>query len=158
MLVIADTSPLRYLIAIDAIEVLPALFQRVIAPSAVIEELTRSSTPATVRAVIESCPSWLEVQAPMPHSLSEVSGDLDIGERAALALALELRADLVLVDDAAGRRCAKLLGLELTGTLGVLILAAERELLDLKVILPRLQRSGFYVSEKVLRAALGTEF
>ena len=51
--------------------------------------------------------------------MEAVRYDLDRGERAALALALEIKADLILIDDAAGRREARLLGIRMTGTVGI---------------------------------------
>ncbi|MBC8164922.1 MAG: DUF3368 domain-containing protein, partial [Bryobacteraceae bacterium] len=80
-----------------------------------------------------------------------MSRDLDRGEREALAVAIELKADLVLIDDAAGRREAKRLRIRITGTVGVLRLAAERGLIDVPEALLRLRLSGFYIDENVLR-------
>jgi predicted nucleic acid-binding protein len=100
MIVVADTTPLRYLVAIDCEHLLPALYGRVLIPPAVAEELNHESTPEVVREWLASRPSWLEIRRP-DHSLGpEV--DLDWGEREAIALVEEVSADLLLVDDAAG--------------------------------------------------------
>ena len=64
MIVVADTSPLRYRILIEHVDVLPALYGRVIVPPAVMTELTHERTPASVRAWLNSKPEWLHVQAP----------------------------------------------------------------------------------------------
>jgi hypothetical protein len=85
--------------------------------------------------------------------LDAVSADLDEGERAAIALAVEVKADLVLIDEAAGRRVAKGLGMRITGTVGVLRLAAERGMIDVQDVLSQLRASGFYIDENVLRTA-----
>jgi predicted nucleic acid-binding protein len=153
MLVVADTSPLRYLIAIGEEGVLPTIFGEVWVPGAVVAELTTSSTPESVRHLMENRPRWLSVRDPQEAAVAGVNPDLDPGERAALALALELRADLVLLDDAAGRREAASLGLRMTGTVGVLRLAAERRLIDVRPVLARLRASGFYIHESVIHAA-----
>jgi len=153
VLVIADASPLRYLIDIGQHELLPSIFREVQVPSAVISELTDSSTPESVRSVIENRPAWLIVRDPEASAILEISPELDGGERAALALARELHADLVLIDDAAGRREAASLGIRITGTLGVLRVAAERGLIDVRSVLDRLRSSGFYIHESVVRAA-----
>ena len=153
MLVIADAGPLRYLIGIGEHELLPAIFREVWAPSAVISELTAPSTPESVRRVVESCPAWLNVRDPGVKAIREISPDLDSGERAALALARELHADLVLIDEAAGRREAASLGIRITGTVGVLRVAAERGLIDVRSVVARLRSSGFYIQESVIRAA-----
>jgi predicted nucleic acid-binding protein len=62
MLVIADSSPLHYLVLIDHVTILPTLFGRVLIPPMVAEEFQRSRTPAPVRAWISSPPEWLEVR------------------------------------------------------------------------------------------------
>ena len=118
-------------------------------------ELSASAAPDSVRALIEHRPRWLRSQEPDEHVLSTITTDLHRGERAALALALELKADLLLIDDAAGRREALSLGLRVTGTVGVLRVAAERGLVDVPPLVERLRQSGFYIQESVLRAALG---
>jgi predicted nucleic acid-binding protein len=60
MLVIADMSPLHYLVVIEHTAILPTLFEHVIIPSVVAEELQRPRTPAPVRAWMASPPAWLE--------------------------------------------------------------------------------------------------
>jgi predicted nucleic acid-binding protein len=153
MLVIADTTPLRYLTAIEQIGLLPTIFDEVLVPPAVWDELTTVSTPENVRSFFESRPDWLHLRSPGLDSLKLVRRDLHEGERAALALAIETRADLVLIDEAAGRREAKQLGIRITGTVGVLRIAAERGLIDVPDVLSRLRLSGFYIDENVLRSA-----
>jgi predicted nucleic acid-binding protein len=86
--VVADTGPLNYLTLIDAIDLLPRLFERIFVPAAVYDELTDDGTPAIVRAWIAQVPPWLEVK-PNPDSSGDnaVATVLDDGERAAVALA-----------------------------------------------------------------------
>lgn len=153
MLVVADTTPLRYLAAIGEVSLLPCMFGKVVIPPAVWNELTAASTPQTVRLFFEKRPDWLQLRTPLPDSLELVSSDLDAGERAALALAIEIKADLILIDEAAGRREAKELGMRITGTIGVLRLAAERGLIEVHKMLVGLRGSGFYIDESVLRTA-----
>ena len=64
MIVVADTTPLQYLILIQYEHVLPVLYGRVVVPPAVIDELTRDETPQQVREWVKSAPSWLEVRGP----------------------------------------------------------------------------------------------
>jgi predicted nucleic acid-binding protein len=97
MIVISDTSPLCYLILIDAVELLPQLYGCVIIPEAVYAELAASGSPVKVQSWINHHPSWLEVQSPA-DTLDVILGQLDAGERAAIALAEQLQADLVLLD------------------------------------------------------------
>ncbi len=155
MLVIADTSPLRYLTVIGQPELLPTIFGEIWVPGAVLEGLSATSTPEVVRALFEHGQTWLRTREPADRLLRAITQDLDPGERAALALALELKADLVLIDDSAGRREAVALGIRITGTLGVLRLAAERGMVDVPAMLQRLRESGFYIKESVVRSAFG---
>jgi hypothetical protein len=94
MIVIADTSPINYLILIDAIDTLKALFGRVIIPQAVFDELQREKTPREVKAWMTLRPEWLTVQQASRSHLSPQKR-LGDGEREAITLAIELQADAV---------------------------------------------------------------
>jgi|CXWL01.1.fsa_nt_gi predicted nucleic acid-binding protein len=140
MIVVSDTSPLNYLVLTECEEVLHTLFNEVFVPPAVIEELAHERSPQHIRAWAAALPAWLCVRAPKGPSTDL---GLDLGESQAIALAIELRADALLVDDERARRTARRLGLQPRGTLAVLELAAERGLLDLNVCLDRLLRTNF---------------
>jgi predicted nucleic acid-binding protein len=116
-LVVADTGPLNYLVLIDAVELLPNLFEKVFAPEAVRAELLNQDAPPVVRVWAVRPPSWLEVRAVSSAIDDPAWRALDIGEREALALARTIGADLVLMDDRAGVAVARQLGLAATGTL-----------------------------------------
>ena len=153
MIVIADTTPIRYLILIGAAEVLPRLYGEVVIPATVVEELTVSSAPEKVRSFVLSGPGWLrttQVSKPVERALLEV---LDQGESEAIQLASEISADLLLIDEKLGRRVALARGLEIIGTVGVLQIAERRGWLDLQSSLNSLQEEGFYLSA-ALRAKL----
>jgi predicted nucleic acid-binding protein len=106
--VVADTGPIHYLVLIGHIEILPALFEQVIIPTAVREEMARPETPDAVRTWIQTPPAWLEVQTHQGGSFDDaIMESLDDGERAALALATLLAADLVLMDDRDAVRVAR---------------------------------------------------
>ena len=150
-LVVADSGPLRYLVAIDAVQVLPQLYARVAIPPAVVAELRHPSAPVVVQNWAQSLPTWATVLKPTaPHRPDA----FDPGESEALALALELRADLILLDEREGRREAVALGLTLSGTVGVLERAAERGLLDLERAFQRLAATNFRIEPVYLEAAL----
>jgi len=102
-LVVADTGPINYLVLIGAIEVLPKLFQQVLVPAAVCNELSHADAPPPVRAFISKVPARLEIR-PDPDRGDDTAMDaaLDEGERAAIALATSIGADLILMDDRAG--------------------------------------------------------
>ncbi len=152
-IVVADAGPPRYLVLIDQIDLLPRLFGKVILPDVVRDELSAPGTPADVRAWLASLPPWLEVgSAHAPEKL--LSLKLDKGERAAIALAMELGAALILMDDRAGVDEARQRGLQVTGTLGVLVLAARHGFIDLEAAFSRLKATNFRYPPALLEAML----
>jgi predicted nucleic acid-binding protein len=154
-LVVADTGPINYLVLVDAVDTLPKLFDEIVVPVAVYDELTHAEAPAVVRAWIAQAPAWLKIR-PNPDQNADDPGEtaLDEGERAAIALAAAIGADLILIDDRAGVAEARRRGLTVTGTLGVLDLAARRGLLDLAVTLARLKRTNFRYRPEIMDALL----
>lgn len=156
MLVIADASPLHYLVLIEAISILPPLFERILIPQAVSEELQHPKTPLPVRVWLASPPAWLEI-----HRVSDASHatltHLDAGEQEAIMLAQELGVALLLMDDWEGRQEAERRALTVTGTLGVLERAAEQGLLDLPTALARLQATNFYLPVNLVRDLLARD-
>jgi predicted nucleic acid-binding protein len=156
MLVIADASPLHYLILIASTDILPALFDRIVIPRAVAAELQHPQAPIAVRVWMATTPAWLDIQdvgtAP-DASLSH----LDRGEQEAITLAQALHADLLLMDEWEGRREAVRLSLMVTGILGVLERAAQRELLDLPATLMRLLTTNFYTPANLVRDMLARD-
>jgi predicted nucleic acid-binding protein len=137
------------------IELLPKLFERVLAPQVVLDELAHTEAPAAVRAWIAQAPVWLDVR-PDPDAGRDdgTAPKLDDGERAAIALARAVKADLVLMDDQDGVTVARRQGLAVTGTLGVLDLAARRGLVELAAAFERLKATSFYYRQGLLNALL----
>ncbi len=153
MIVVSDTSPLNYLVLIDAVEVLPALFGRVVVPPAVIEELQSQGAPDAVKAWIAAAPSWLEVRSPEARSMGLALGR---GESEAIRLASDLSA-LCLIDDRKARREAERVGVRVTGLLGILGEARDRGLIDAAVVVERLTRTSFRASAALIAAILKPE-
>jgi predicted nucleic acid-binding protein len=145
--VVSDTSPLNYLILIDAVDLLPRLFSEVLIPPAVASELARMKAPARVRAWIESPPSWLRTKAPAasPRSLG-----LGEGETEAIFLAKELGILLLLIDERKGFHAAEALGLEPIGLLGILELSAYRNWIDFDDHIQRLRGTSFRFHERLI--------
>lgn len=125
-LVIADTSPVNYLILIGCVDILPRLFEWVAIHRAVEHELLAVSASSPVHG-------WIS---------------------AAIALAGSLGAELLLIDERAGFRIAKDRGLRVTGTLGLLDLAAERGLIDFAAAMRQLERTSFRRPEQVMQALM----
>jgi predicted nucleic acid-binding protein len=137
MIVVADTSPLNYLIQIDCDTLLPRLYGRIVVPSGVMRELGHVGAPAAVQAWLAQIPCWIDVRS----TLSSPDADLaflGLGEREAIQLADEQHADLLLIDERKGRPEAKRRGLRTTGTLGVLLSARELGLIDAEAAYRRL--------------------
>jgi len=145
IIIVSDASPVHYLALIGEIQVLPTLYERVIIPPKVLDELQQPNTPKSVKDFIASSPSWLDVCT--LTSLPDPSfADLDPGEREAITLALEINADALLIDDNDGREAARLHGLRVIGTLAVLYSAAEQGLCDLDKVFEKLKQTNFRAS------------
>jgi predicted nucleic acid-binding protein len=152
-LIVADTTPLNYLVLIEAVEVLPRLYGRVLIPPAVMAELSDPLAPAQVRAWVTQSRSWLHVvplRAPADASLMH----LDPGERDAIALATEQQASLLLMDERDGAAAARARNLEIVGTLAVLDIAAARGWLDLQDMFSRLRQTTFRSPHRLMATML----
>jgi predicted nucleic acid-binding protein len=155
MIVVADSSPLHYLILLGQAELLHRLYAEVMIPDAVAAELRAAQSPSEVSGWLSSPPSWLSVVAVTAQEIASVAADLDLGERAAIALAERVRADLLLIDESAGRAEARRRSIRITGILGVLRTAAELGLINVPDVLARLEATNFYVDEALLESIFG---
>jgi len=148
MKAVSNTTPLRYLIAIEQEHLLGQLFEKVFVPVAVHEELTDARTPETVRRRALSMPTWFGVRTVQEKHGTVLPVTLHRGERQAILLAEELLADVLLIDEQIGRTIALSRNLPLSGTLGVLERADRMGLVsDFPQVLQRLKTSGFYIAE-----------
>lgn len=151
MTVVADTSPINYLVQVEEIGLLSRLFETVLIPRKVQDELRSSGAPDAVSSWIKHPPNWLQVrnvhqaeiervtQSLKNPKLEAISQNLDPGEREAIALALELRPHFLIIDERQGRKVAKGLDLQITGTLGVLDRADDKGMVkDLPQLVGRL--------------------
>jgi predicted nucleic acid-binding protein len=152
MIVVADTTPLRYLVVIEREHLLPALYGRVFIPPAVVDELSHDRTPKIVRAWMAGHPNWLEIRQPRRSALPGL--DLERGEQEALALAEEMAADLLLIDEWDARLEAERRGMQVVGTLRVLADGARRGLTDLEESFELLRHTNFRVSSDLLESLL----
>jgi len=126
--IVADTTPLNYLVLIQAAEILPNLYRKVLIPPAVSAELAHANTPVQVRAWISQPPSWLEVVR-LKQPVDPALAHLDAGERDAISLACELKVGLLLMDERDGVTLARRRGLMVIGTL-----AAKHGAFDQRVV------------------------
>ena len=153
MIVVADASPLHYLILVEQIELLVQLYSRVLIPDTVWGELQHSHTPVAVREWVAHAPAWLEVK-PAQGSYDDALKALDPGERDAIGLALALSIDTLPIDEVRGRREAEIRHVHVTGTLGILERGAERGVLDLPSVLARLLGLNFRVHQRIIDGLL----
>jgi predicted nucleic acid-binding protein len=148
MKAVSNTTPLRYLIAVEQEHLLEQLFEKVFVPVAVREELTDAKTPEAVRRRVLALPPWFEVRIVEETQPDAFPVALHRGEREAILLAESLQADVLLIDEQAGRTIALSRNLPLSGTLGVLEQADRIGLVnDFPQVLQRLKSSGFFISE-----------
>lgn len=147
---VSDATPLNVLCRLRLVDHLPAIYARVFIPPAVRDELTHPWTPPAVRSWMGTSPSWLIVQPPSALDAGPLPGK---GEREAIALAKELRADRLLADDAKARRTAELEGITPVGTLGLVEIMAAKNFCSLQDVLQRLPKD-FWLDRPLIDAAL----
>ena len=150
-LVVSDSSPLRCLWALSLLHLLPRLFDRILIPPAVGRELAMplSTLPAIPLEQVD----WLEVVAPKDGPvLSMLRSLLDPGEAEALALAIEVGADRLLIDERTGRAIAAEMHVAVTGVAGILMVARDAGMIPSAGAALRTLRDQhrFWVSDKVL--------
>jgi predicted nucleic acid-binding protein len=152
MLVVADASPLVVMARVGLLDLLPALFERVLVPRVVWLELVEGSPNAVGVAELRAAP-WLHVALQPSPPVMDLG--LDAGETAAIALAEAESADLLLMDERAGRAVARARGLPVRGTLGVLLEARQRGLIEaLAPVLARVEAEGFRLHPALIARAL----
>ena len=132
IIVVSDTSPIRALGNLGLLNVLEQLYDEVIIPQAVALELSQAPIGQSVIALDNLAKySFLRIETVSQSAeLTQFLRELDRGESEALTLALKLRADLILIDELAGRSAAKRSGLEVIGVLGVLLKAKHQGLIE----------------------------
>ena len=156
MIVISDTSVISNLHLIGHFDLLEKLFHSVIIPQKVKDELL-----ALQRLGVDVTPivnaTFLSVQTPENQALVQrLLSEIDEGEAQAIVLAMELRAELLLIDELKGRAIAEQQGLHITGLLGILLRAKKQGyFMQISPILERLKsEAGFYLSDKLLAQIL----
>jgi predicted nucleic acid-binding protein len=153
MIVVSDTSPISNLLQIGEINILRRIFRRIIIPAEVFAEICRIEGHREFLLKQD----WIETATLSDTKLkNRLLKDLDNGEAEAIALAVELKADYLLMDETTGREIAENYGIKVTGILGVLIKAKEDGLIaEVKFYLERLVNdAGFWLSPKLIEKIL----
>lgn len=152
--VICDTSPLQYLHQAELLRLLPALFGVVVVPPAVVSELNEGKRRGVHLPESSTLP-WVTVRSVRDPMLVPPHTNLGDGEKEVIALGRESEDPLLVLDDRGARRYAASIGLAVTGTLGILVLAKERHLIDsIRPVLSRLQALGFRLGVNTRAATL----
>jgi predicted nucleic acid-binding protein len=153
MIVVSDTTPLRYLAVLGHLEILPRLFGTVYCPEAVIKECLHPRAPAALREWAEAPPSWLIIDT-VGDVQPDLRSHLDEGEASAITLAMRLKAQVILIDEQEGRRCAQAHGFTTAGTLNILAQAGIRNWLDYQTTIGRLKsETNFRTTQAVIESA-----
>ena len=154
MIVVSDTSPILNLQRVGRVDLLPALYKQVLIPFAVVAELATFGVGA---AFDPPYAPWLSVAGPADQVIvRRLRNDLDFGEAEAIALAVERRATLLLMDEKRGRQIAERLGLSVTGLIGVLADAKEARLIERvqPVLDDLIARARFWIGPEFYRQVL----
>lgn len=157
MIVISDASPLIALAAVRQLELLRVLYSEILIPEAVYREVT--ATPGAPGAAAIGAAQWIHVEPASDRTLvAALAVELDEGEAEAIALAIQHRAELLLMDERRGRSIANRMGQRVTGVLGVLVEGKRHG--HLKAIRPVMDalasEAGFHVSDALHARVLET--
>lgn len=153
-IVVSDTSPIRALAHVHQVELLQRLFGEVLIPPAVVREL---SAPRRGSSIDVRDWTFIKMRSPLKQELVlELARSLDGGEAEALALAIEVKADAVLLDEADGRAEAKRRKLASTGTIGILVRAKKEGFIPtVRPLLEDLRdRTQFFISPALMADSL----
>lgn len=156
MIIVSDTSPINNLAAINQLHLLRQLYETVCIPEAVYRELSNPDFPVAGASAVQTF-DWIQTRFVSDRTLVEaLSNELDIGEAEAIALAVEIQADRVLIDERRGRLVAAKLSLRYTGILGILVEAKSQGLItEVKPLLDALvNEAGFWVAEPLYNSVL----
>jgi hypothetical protein len=147
MIAVSNSTPLIALAKINQLNLLKDYFGEIYIPEEVYDEVVRRGSSLAGSSEVASSP-WIKVeQVRNRMAVEALSLSLDKGEAEAIVLSKEMNS-LLIIDDGDGRKTAKLLGLRITGTLGVLLIASKRGDLDLKKAMDDLKSVGFRLSDR----------
>ncbi len=151
--VISNTTPILSLLKIDKIDILKELYGKIIIPLAVYQEIEKGKYKQYYQDI--TLLNWIEIKKIQDTNSTDYFFDLDDGEAEVLILAKEINADLVLLDEIIGRRYAKQLKINLTGTIGILLKAKEKGLIiSIKDLLLELVEKGTWLNTKLISKVL----
>ena len=153
MKVVVNATPLIALSLIDQLELLNQLFDEVIVPSGVYQEVVISGASKPGAIELKNA-SWIQVQSVTPSSIIEpLLLGLDRGELQVILLAVSIKPDWVIIDEKLARRVAKVMGLSVKGTVGILLAGFHAGYLSKQETLDSLQKlvnNGIRLSSQII--------
>lgn len=147
MIIVSDTSPISNLAVISQLPLLRALYRQLVIPDIVYQELTALQKFGIDISLIQTS-EWIVIRSAQDRTFVQIlQAELDDGEAEAIALAIELQADRLLIDERLGRRVAERYGVQITGLLGILAAAKQENLIPaVKTVMDQLiNQAGFRV-------------
>ncbi|MBE9057022.1 DUF3368 domain-containing protein [Sphaerospermopsis sp. LEGE 08334] len=159
MIIVSDTSPITNLAAISQLDLLQKLYTGIIIPTAVYNEMVKVNKVVPGAIEVQTLP-WIKKQVVVDSQrvifIQENAENIDLGEAEAIILALELKADLLLMDECRGRIVASSYGLQIIGLLGVLLQAKRKNLIpSVKILMDQLiEQADFRVSNQLYTTIL----
>ena len=151
---VADSGPLICLARINQLELLPRLFAKILVPPEVWDEVTvrGQGHPGAYEV---SQVTWITIQAPDPQLVKPLSILVDAGEAQAIALAQTTADCTILLDDARARKVAQRIGIKQIGTIGLLLRAKRRGLIEkIRPQIDGLVENGIYIRKELIDAVL----
>lgn len=153
-IVISNTTPIISLALIEHLELLKELYDEIIVPPAVATEVLAAGQTRTGVSDFQNANWFKPIALADPHR-ADLLVDLDRGEAEVIALAQEINADLLILDERLGRRHAQRLELTITGTLGVLLKAKQHKLIpEIKPLIEQLQQGGIRLGVPLIAKVL----
>lgn len=154
-IVVSDSTALIALARINALGILRQLYSEVLVPRAVFEEAAGSGTMKASAVRIRNSPWIRTVEVKNRTVVRRLERQLDLGESEAIALSIELHADVLIIDEAKGRKIARQLVSRIIGVLGMLLLAKEKRVIrEIAPYIRELRREDFRMSDALVKFAL----
>ena len=154
-IVVSDTTAITHLAKIGALNILHQLYPTIYIPEVVYSELTSHGSHISGAYEVKSFP-WIKIL--QVENLTEVkllNETLDLGESEAIALAKEIKADVLIIDEKSGREQAESMGIKIVGVIGILLLAKRKNIvISIKPYLDHLRCSGFRIGPQFYDRAL----
>jgi len=151
MIFVSNTSPISNLAKVGQLSLMPQLYGRILIPCAVHEELLDIRAGNTVITAVRSA-TWIDIQSVQNQKLvNDLRTRVNVGEAEAIALAIEVKAARLIIDERLGRQTARDFGIKITGVLGILLLAKRQQLImQVQPIMDNLMnQANFRISSKL---------